>query len=321
MPIEFALRGEQRYTLTQVADAAKLDSSYLRSILLSLGHPNPPPRVKSFSDYDVELAVTLRRFLDAGLGKSELLDVSRVLGQSVARIAAATREAGSTLIKAGDTEAELGLRLAAAAEELVPLLGAVLGYELTVHLREQATREVITRNEREKGAIVGTREVAVCFTDLSDFTRLGESVPAKRVGSIGSRVATVAAEVAELPVELVKTVGDGALFVSPETGPLLDAACELIRRIEAEGEDFPQARAGLAFGDAVARGGDWFGPAVNRASRIVDVAKPGCILAESAVCERAGDGYPWSRRRWRGGLRGISGRIKLYTLDPSQNVG
>src|SRR3954451_19802996 len=38
LPVEYALKGEARYTLTEVAREAHLDPGYLRSVLLSLGH-------------------------------------------------------------------------------------------------------------------------------------------------------------------------------------------------------------------------------------------------------------------------------------------
>jgi adenylate cyclase len=182
-------------------------------------------------------------------------------------------------------------------------------------MRDQATHAVITRYEREAGELTGTRDAAVCFADLSEFTRLGESVPVDRVAAIGSRMADLATAVAGGGVELIKTVGDGALFVSPEVGPLLEATCALRERVNDEGEDFPSIRAGIAYGDAVVRGGDWFGPAVNRASRIVDAAKPDTIVAEKDVKDRAGDGYEWSRRRFKTGLKGV-GRVSLYRLHP-----
>jgi adenylate cyclase len=318
LPLEFALKGEPRYSLTEVAQKARLDPGYLRSVLLSLGHANPPPRQRSFTDEDLETARLLRRFLDAGLRKSDVLDVTRVLGHSLARTAAVIREVvGSALIEPGDTEADLGLRYAEAAAELIPLMGSVLGYELAAHLREQATRDVITRRERETGKLAATREVAVCFADLSQFTQLGERVPVDRVAAIGSRMADFAADVAGGGVELVKTVGDGALFVSPDVDALLVSACELRERVIDEGEDFPPVRAGLACGDAVIRGGDWFGPAVNRASRIVDVAKPDTIVAEEQVTQRADDRYEWSRRRFKKGLKGV-GRLSLYRLHTAR---
>jgi adenylate cyclase len=315
LPVEFALGGSRRYTLTQVAREAGLQPAYLRSLMLALGYPNPQPRQKLYTDEDVEVAKVHKRFLDAGLPRDGTLDVARVIGQSMARSAAAIRlMAGDALIQPGDTESSLGLRYAAAAEELVPLLGPVLEQQLRMHLREQATRDVVTRANREAGSLAGEREMAVLFADLTGFTRLGESLPTDRVGSIGSRMTIIANEVACPPVDLVKTVGDGAMLVSADVDALLDAAVDLRKRVEKEGEDFPPVRVGVACGSAVHRGGDWFGPAVNRASRIVDAAKPGTILVEESAQERAAKRFTWAKRR-RKNLKGIDGRTRVYGLD------
>jgi adenylate cyclase len=266
------------------------------------------------------MARTLRAFLDAGLPKDGLLEVARVLGQSTARTASVIREvAGSELIEPGDSEAKLGMRYAAAAEELIPMLGPILQYELRVHLREQATREVITRAERDAGELSGTREIAACFVDLTGFTHLSTRASAQRVGAIGSRLAALVADVAHPPVELVKTLGDGALVISTDIPALVGAIGELFVKAQDEGDDFPELRGGIAFGRAVERAGDWFGPALNRASRIVDVAKPSTILAEEAVQERAGDDFEWSKRRLRKRLEGVDERVKLYRLHTTHD--
>ena len=160
-------------------------------------------------------------------------------------------------------------------------------HQLRIHLREQATRDVIGRTEREAGALSNTREVGVCFVDLSGFTRLGERVPVEQVGALGARMAELCMEVAQPPVELVKTIGDGGMFVSADVDALLDAACALAQSVEQEGEELPAMRAGVAFGPAVVRLGDWFGATVNRASHIVDIAKPRTIVADGAARERS----------------------------------
>jgi adenylate cyclase len=185
---------------------------------------------------------------------------------------------------------------------------------LRIHLREQATRDVISRTEREAGAVSNTREVGVCFADLSGFTRIGERVPVEQVGALGARMAALCMEVAQPPVELVKTIGDGGMFVSADVDALLDATRALAQSVEHEGEQLPTMRAGVAFGPAVVRLGDWFGATVNRASRIADIAKPRTILADGATHARSTRELAWRRTRRRS-LRGIDGRTPLYRLD------
>jgi adenylate cyclase len=319
MPLEFALSDERQFTLTDMASEVGVDSPYLRQLLLSLGHPNPRARERAFGEQDLAVARLLRVFLDAGLNKEGLLEIARVMGHSMARTASVIREvAGSELIEPGDSEAAVAVRYATAAENLLPLLGEVLQYELRVHVREQATRDVITHAELASGELSGTRLVAVGFVDLSGFTRLGSYSSAQQLGMIGSRLAALAAQVSDPPVELIKTLGDGAMLVSTDAEALVAALCELADRVDAEGDDFPALRGGIAFGPAVARGADWFGASVNTASRIVEMAKPSSILADEATRDRTNDRFEWSRRRRVRRLKGVDGRPKVFSLQRPQ---
>ena len=315
MPLEFALTSGRRYTLTAIARESGVPAPYLRAMLLALGHPNPKPRERRYSEEDLRAAQALAVFLAAGLPREELLEVARALGQSMAQAAAAIRLfIGNALIQPGDSEHELGMRYMAAVEQLAPQLTPLLEHQFRIHLREQATRDVIERAEREAGAVEHTREVGVCFADLSGFTRIGERVPAEHVGALGARMAALCMEVAQPPVELVKTIGDGGMFVSADVNALLDATRALAENVEHEGEQLPTMRAGVAFGPAVVRLGDWFGATVNRASRIADIAKPRTILADGATHARSTRALAWRRTRRRS-LRGINGRTPLYRLD------
>ena len=62
----------------------------------------------------------------------------------------------------------------------------------------------------------GSREVAVCFADLVGFTRLGEEVAPEELGHLAARLEALAADAAEPPVKLVKTIGDAAMLTAPE---------------------------------------------------------------------------------------------------------
>ena len=54
----------------------------------------------------------------------------------------------------------------------------------------------------------------------------------------------------------------------------------------------PEARAGLAYGSVIAREGDYYGPVVNLAHRLVELAYPGTVLVSDelhdAVSRRPG---------------------------------
>ena len=85
-----------------------------------------------------------------------------------------------------------------------------------------------------------------------------------------------------------------------------------VRLYPAEGEEFPAVHAGADFGPATNRAGDWFGPPVNVASRVTDLAKPGRILVTEGIEQRVG-GLAFKRRRKRS-LAGVEGRVRLFEL-------
>jgi adenylate cyclase len=70
----------------------------------------------------------------------------------------------------------------------------------------------------------------------------------------------------------------------------------------------------VAHGPATTRGGDWFGATVNVASRVTEIARPGSILATEEVRDLAPD-QPWHRRRRRASLKGVDGRLRLFSLE------
>ena len=48
-------------------------------------------------------------------------------------------------------------------------------------------------------------------------------------------------------------------------------------------DEFPEVRAGVAYGDVVSRLGDVFGPTVNVASRLTSIARPGSVLIDQGA--------------------------------------
>jgi adenylate cyclase len=50
----------------------------------------------------------------------------------------------------------------------------------------------------------------------------------------------------------------------------------------------------VARGEAMRRGGDWYGRPVNVASRLTGVARPGSVLATESVRDEAEESFDWS---------------------------
>jgi adenylate cyclase len=294
----------------------------LQRVRQALGLPVAAAGARVLTDDDLRAGHRVRRLFDAGLPQEEVLDFLRAVGQATSGVAVAARVLlGQSLIQAGDTELDLGRRLADVTRELGPDLGRTLEYAATAHLREQVRRDVVTRAARRSGALTpGALDVAVCFADLVGFTRLGAEIGAGELGMVAGRLASLAGDVAQEPVTLVKTIGDAAMLVSPEAGPLVDAALSLVEAADAAGDDFPQLRAGVAWGPALPRGGDWYGHTVNVASRVCDAALAGSVLATREVHDVAGDGFKWSFAGPKR-LKGISERVEVYRVRREPGSG
>jgi len=267
--------------------------------------------VQEITNADLTAATALAQLLDAGIPAEEVVDVSRVAGQGVSSIARAiTRVASRVLVRAGDSELDVSRRYVRAADEFFPLITALGIYQFRGHLREALRQEAVGRVERETGGVRGARDVSVAFADLVGFTRLGNRVHADEIGRVAGRLVTLAYELAPPPVAIVKTIGDAVMFVSPEPAPLVDCLLRLVDAVDAEGEDFPQLRAGVARGPAVEVGADWYGHAVNLASRLTAAARPGYVVGTPEVRAGTGDSFRWSRALPRH-LRGVRGPVLM----------
>ncbi len=312
LPADRVIVGNERYTAAQVAELSGVELDFLAAARRAMGLPIPEPDELVYTEAELESAARIVVAREAGISDQDILDLLRVLGRGLSQAADSLRLLPLKLVlEPGMSERDLASRYGQAVAQLYPLVDPMLSNVLALHLRHTAQSEVISALERDGGRLPGSREVAVCFADLVGFTRLGEEVPPEELGHLAARLEALASEVAAPPVRLVKTIGDAAMLAAPEPGPLLEAALNLIDAADAEGEDFPQLRAGAAAGLALPRAGDWFGRPVNLASRITGIARPGSVLAEREVRESARDAYGWSYAGERR-LRGIREPVPLF---------
>ena len=247
-----------------------------------------------YTELDVEAAKRVRGLRDGGVPDEGILEVGRLLGMTMSQLAAANRRlVADTFMREGDTEYDVASRFAEAARAFLPLIGDSLPYVFAVHLREQIRHDAFGQAELSSGRAAERDEVTVCFADMVGFTQLGETLDPEALGSVTGRLGELAAAAIEPPVRLVKLIGDAAMFVGPEPGPVVEAALQLVEKAADEGDEFPLLRAGVARGEALPRGGDWYGRPVNLASRIT------------------GDRAARQRAHGRGGPRRARGRLRL----------
>ena len=317
LPVERVFdEGADRYTVAEIGEKSGLDPDFLARLLQALGAPIPEHDERVYAEADVDAAKRAKLFLDAGLPEDGVLDTSRLIGISMANLADANVDlVGEVFTEPGVDERELALRYAAAAKTMAPLLGETLLHAYRIHLRERIRQAVITEAELAEGRLSGSDEVTIAFADLVGFTRLGESLEVEQIGDLTGRLFRLASDAARSPVRLVKMIGDAAMFSSPESGPLLDAVIGLI---ESAGEaEIPPLRAGVARGQALGRGGDWYGRPVNLAARITNFARPDSVVADQAVKDSIAqsNGLPFDfsfagRRRFKG----IEGEVPVHRV-------
>ena len=160
-----------------------VDLELLRRFSAALGVPYTDPDEPRGTEADLEAARRMKAFLDAGLPEDGMLQVARTIGMGTARIAEANRELViRTLTQPGDSERDVALRFAAAAEAMMPLVGPTVVYALQANMLEQIRRDVIAAADLASGAIGGTVDLTVCFADLVEFTRLGEEIAGRGAG-------------------------------------------------------------------------------------------------------------------------------------------
>jgi adenylate cyclase len=308
VPVERALGG--RYTADEIAAKTGVPAEFVRRIRRALGFPDAAADERAWSEDELRAAESVKLFLDAGISEESLLEITRVLGEGSARLGSTIAASfADTYLKPGDNERDVALRYGAMTRQLLPAMGPVLTAALGNHLHEAARRGIIGRRELDRGTVTSEEHAVVCFADLVGFTSLGGEIGAEELGGVARALAELAADVAKPPVRLIKTIGDAAMFVSPEATPMVETALSLVEAVEEA--DLPALRAGIASGPVLNRAGDWYGNAVNLASRVTGVARPGSVLCTAEVHDEAGEQFAWrSAGRFR--LKGVSEPVVLY---------
>lgn len=272
-----------KFTVEEVAKLSGVEPDHLRLLRSALGLPIE----ERWTSLDVQWAKRIATLLEV-LSLDAVVRSARARGSALAAVAMGDMsvvrdELIVPLRQAGADDLTVGIALAEATKAINPISEELLVTTYSLQLRHLLSTELAATAARGEASQI---RAAVGFVDIVGYTRLSARVDPigldTLIDDFESRVIEVTSD--RRDVAVVKYLGDAVMLVGPDAVTLADAMLELTTEVEALADS--PVRGGMASGDLLARDGDYFGPAVNVAARLTDIARPWRVLvAEEDVAE------------------------------------
>lgn len=283
--------GEPRLTAAEVAERAGLPLDLTRRLFRTLGfaeHGDEP----AYTDADVAAMRILGQGPDDEVVVPEVaLNVTRGIGITMARLAdwevgeLVQHVAEAAPEDAEDPGAWVTARLGESFEDL-------LVYAWRRHLAAAIARMEAVRALDDDPH---TTDLSVGFADIVGFTALSNEVSRERIGELVEVFEARCGDViARENGRLIKSMGDAVLYVNDDPMAAF-ATAEGIINVIGRDPRMPDVRVGLATGGVVLRMGDVFGPPVNLAARLTQVARRNRIIVDHATADLLPDDQVESR--------------------------
>ena len=277
-------------SLREAAKESGLEAALIRRIWTGAGF-STEALDQGISEDDLQLLRYMGAVVSAGFPLIAFLQLVRVYGQALSAIADAEVKlfhlfVHEPLIRDGVPGTEIAEEMEGLASELLPLASPIMDHVHLRFLQHFIEQDVVGHLELEvdgEGEL-GRLRVGIAFADLAGYTRLTEEAGEEEALDIVERF--VEAVEATLPddARVVKTIGDEVMVVGSDPSALVDWAVgfQLLQT------ERPLPRIGIHAGAALYRDGDYFGRAVNLASRVGARAAGGEVLVTQPVVDAAG---------------------------------
>ncbi len=263
-----------------------LSEQLIERIMVILG--TPTGRERTLTELDVGALERLGSVAEAGLPIEALIQLARVYAQSVRRIADAEVRlfhlfVHEPMIRDGLGAMEMAEELNELVEAASPTTVPLFEYLHDRYVRYFMEQDVVGHMEDE---FAGETEldhirITLCFIDLSGFTRFTAEEGDAEAFSAIERFTEAVEGTLPREANIVKSIGDEVMVVSPDPVSLAEWAVGFIAFFQ----DRPKPRVGIHYGKAVFRDGDYFGAEVNLAHRVVNRAQGGEVLVTGGVAE------------------------------------
>ena len=302
--------GEPVYTRAEVSEQTGVAPEVARRLWRALGFPDAADDDRIFTEADAEMLRVAAALVQGGAVAPDVaVQVTRVLGQSLARVADA-QASSFEQVSVGDPA-----ELRAALAELQPTLESFLTYAWRRHLAAALHNRVVI------GAAGGSEEACVGFADLVGFTAASQQLGYAELAEMVERFEAIAYDVIAVNGgRMIKMIGDEVMFAVTDPPAACRVALEIAEACDADAL-IPSARVGVASGPILRQEADLFGPTVNLASRLVNLAQPGTVLISEELARSVEDRpelFVKSLRQRR--LRGI-GVVRLHVLRRGEAPG
>lgn len=272
-------------TAGEVAEQSGVPLDQIRRLWRALGFPEHAAE-PAFNSADVAAVQTLTAGVEQGFLDFDIaVSLTRGIGQTMARLS--DWEVGAMVQHLSEREEtadpavrrEVGVRM---LEEFGEAFEGLLVYAWRRHLAAAVNRMAALRSET---ADSHTTLLSVGFADIVGFTAMSNEITQERLGDMVELFESRCADViAGQGGRLVKSIGDSVLFVNSDPIRAYDTA-EGIIAVVGRDSRMPDVRVGLATGSVVMRQGDVFGPPVNKAARLTQVARRNRIIIDSVTAD------------------------------------
>ncbi len=277
--------GRDGMTFAEAAQRAEIDPRVALTLWRGAGFADPRPFDRRFGSEDVEM-FRLFALLATFVAEEQVLQLMRTIGEAVGRVAEAEVALVRSNIEAPLAEQGQFLDVArtyrSVVQDVLPRIADTIDAMHRHHL------QAIGRRYSEVGAPTSSLNVvqlAVGFADLAGYTGLWQELEPHHVALMLDRFeATTGDVITAAGANVVKRIGDAVMFVTNAPGIACALAVELLEACAAA--RLPKLRVGLAFGDVMVRQGDFYGPTVNLAARLVSSAEAGTALTDSRMYDR-----------------------------------
>ncbi|HET6777045.1 MAG TPA: adenylate/guanylate cyclase domain-containing protein [Actinomycetota bacterium] len=218
-------------------------------------------------------------------------------------------EQGLTDAEMLEAQADLGSRMAPLTEQA--LLGMYHGQQEHSWSRS-AVEEVEDALERAGLYSRLHHPPAVCFLDITGYTRLTEERGDEAAADLAAKLAAMVRRSSqEHGGQPVKWLGDGVMFYFGDPGQGVLAALDMVEGVTIHA--LPPAHVGIHAGPVIFQEGDYFGRTVNLAARIAQYARPGEVVVSQEVVDAAAGTPVTFTEIGPVELKGVSGTLRLHT--------